>query len=797
MMPEKRPPSSLDELNLGGLDDDGLRNRLKELNVQLTPEELRRLVELLGREPSPTELHLFNIMWSEHCSYKSSRKLLKEHLPTEGPTVIQGPAEDAGIVRFVEHAGVEYGIVIAHESHNHPSQVVPYEGAATGIGGIVRDVYCMGGEVFAVLDPLRLGDPAGPRGTRSAEVAAGVVDGIGGYGNPLGVPNLGGDAYFSGRFDDNCLVNVVAVGLVRADGIIHSRVPDEAADEAYVYVLVGKATDDSGFGGAAFASVDLDEAEENRGAVQVPDPFLSRVLTEANKAAWAWLRERGLPFGMKDLGAGGLACATSEMAAAAGMGADVHLDRVPVSIEGLPPYVVACSETQERYMYAVPARAADAFCAIFNRDWELGNTAVGAAATVIGEIVPEDRYRLLWRGEETAERPICNVSTRAITHGVYHERPRRLRPTPGVPQREKPSEGWGGILRGMLASPAGAARYPLFKRYDCEVQGRSVLRPGEADAGVVAPLEGCAVGVALSVDGNPRHGEVDPYAAAVLAVCEAARNVACVGARPTAITDCLNYGNPEVPEIFGQFAAGLEGIGDACRGLGLVGEPDSPLPVVSGNVSFYNQSAAGMAVPPSPIIACVGVLDDVRRAAPSYLTAPGQELLFVGRRGAELGGSQFYEAVYGDVAGPLPRLDLERWRAELAGIVGFVSGGRAAACHDISDGGLLTALAEMALGTYLFPGVGLRVNLHNLQGGAEPAALLFNETPGYLVAVEAGAGAEAVLYFRGLGLEVEPLGTAVRERRLVVRYGEHHLVNEPLDELRELWLHGLDGVFGA
>ncbi|MCK4593571.1 phosphoribosylformylglycinamidine synthase, partial [bacterium] len=342
----------------------------------------------------------------------------------------------------------------------------------------------------------------------------------------------------------------------------------------------------------------LDEGEENRGAVQVPDPFLSRVLTEANKSAWRWLRERGHTFGMKDLGAGGIACATSEMAAAAGLGADVHLDRVPVSMEGLPPYVTACSETQERYMYVVPIGAAEDFCRIFNEDWELGKAAVGAAATVIGEIVPEDRYRLLWRGEAASETVLCNVSTRAITQGIRHDRPSAAPALKPVPVRQKPDLSCGEILRRMLASPQGCSRYPIFKRYDSEVQGHTVLRPGEADAGVVTPLEGCPAGVAMTADGNPRLGEVDPYLGAVHAVAEAARNVACTGAKPAAITDCLNYGNPEKPEVFSQFAEGLRGIGDACRGLGLTGHPDAPLPVVSGNVSFYNQSAKGRAVPP-------------------------------------------------------------------------------------------------------------------------------------------------------------------------------------------------------
>ncbi|MCX7021254.1 MAG: phosphoribosylformylglycinamidine synthase subunit PurL [bacterium] len=790
----KRPD---EPLALSALSDAEVKKTLAGLGIHLTPDEARSLIQLLGREPTLSEAHLFNIMWSEHCSYKSSRALLAAHLPTDGPNVIQGPAEDAGIVEFIVHEGVRYGIVFAHESHNHPSQVVPNEGAATGIGGIVRDVYCMGGEVFAVLDPLRFGDPTGPVGTRSAEIAAGVVDGIWQYGNPLGVPNLGGDAYFSEKFDDNCLVNVVAVGLVRADEIIHSRVPDEARRTPYVYVLVGKATDDSGFGGAAFASVDLDSGEENRGAVQVPDPFLSRVLTEANKAAWRHLRAKGLAFGMKDLGAGGIACATSEMAAAAGLGADVHLDKVPVSMEGLPPYIVACGETQERYMYAVPVAAAEEFCKIFNTDWELGKAAVGAAATVIGEILPEDRYRLLWKGTAAEEIPVCDVSTRTITHGIKHDRPRTPPAPRPVPARRKPDLTWGEVLKKMLASPNGCSRYPIFKRYDCEVQGRTVLRPGEADAGVVMPLSGCPAGVAMTADGNPRLGEVDPYLGAVHAVAEAARNVACTGAAPAAITDCLNYGNPEKPEIFFQFAEGLRGIGDACRGLGLVGHPGAPLPVVSGNVSFYNQSAQGKAVPPSPVIACVGVIADARNATGQCALGPGEELLFVGKRRPELGGSLYYETVYGDVAGEPPPAELDRWRTELAAIVEFVGGGKAIACHDVSDGGLALCLAEIALGTYLSGGVGLEADMSEIASSLKPEALLFNEAPGYILTVRVGEGAAVVEFFKGKGCAAALLGRTTDQRRFTLTLGKRILVAENLDELRGLWSGGLEKIFGA
>jgi len=318
--------------------------------LRLTPGEVQRMIELLGRDPTRVEATIFDTMWSEHCSYKSSRWVLKAHLPTESPHVILGPGEDAGVVRLGSHDGIEYALVIGHESHNHPSQVVPTEGAATGIGGIVRDVNCMGAEVIGVLDALRFGDPDGPRAATVREIVRGVVDGIWQYGDALGVPNLGGDVFFSPRYDENCLVNVVSLGLVREDRVVRSRVPEAAKREPYVLVLIGKPTDETGFGGASFASAVLEgDAEGQRGHVQVPDPFLKRVLFEANRAALEWLHAEKVAFGFKDLGAGGIACASSELAASGGFGMDVDLDLVPASRGDLPPEVLACSETQERF----------------------------------------------------------------------------------------------------------------------------------------------------------------------------------------------------------------------------------------------------------------------------------------------------------------------------------------------------------------------------------------------------------------------------------------------------------------
>lgn len=410
------------------LSDEQLREEMEKHGLLMKVSEARKIVVLLDRNPTIVEAHLFNTTWSEHCSYKSSKEILKKYLPTNAPNVILGPEEDAGIIELCVHNGERYGIVIGHESHNHPSQVVPNEGAATGIGGVVRDVYCMGAEVVGVCDPLRFGDPDGEHKFRVREIANGVVEGIWQYANPLGVPNLGGDVFFDKCYDDNCLVNVVAIGVVKADEVIHSKVPQDAKDEPYVIVLVGKPTDDSGFGGAAFASVILDEEADtqNKGAVQVPDPFLKRVLSEANKEVLKVAKAQNVTVGFKDLGAGGIAGVTSEICAAADFGVIVNLDDVPVSIQNLRPEVIACSETQERYAWAVPKSFVDTILKIYNEDFELPHIYYGACATVIGEITAEKDYILIHNGEE-----VCRADVHTITSGIVYNRP-AAKPTKAV-----------------------------------------------------------------------------------------------------------------------------------------------------------------------------------------------------------------------------------------------------------------------------------------------------------------------------------------------------------------------------
>ena len=701
-----------------------LRDELKKVihnrQLAMTLEEAKKLAGYVKRMPTPLELHLFDTMWSEHCSYKSSKSLLKQ-LPTHASNVVVGPGEDAGIVKFTDHDGFAWDLVVAHESHNHPSQVLPVEGAATGIGGIVRDVYCMGARVTGSLDLLRFGDPLGASGERSRAISRGVVEGIWKYGNALGVPNLGGDTRFHEGYDDNCLVNVVSLGFVRHDRIVHSYVPAEAHKEQYVLVLVGKPTDDTGFGGATFASADLEDVSE-KGAVQVADPFLKRVLSEANQKVLDFLIDKGIKFGFKDLGAGGIACVTSELAAHGGLGIVVNLDRVPVSIPDLPSEVIACAETQERYGLAVPERIADEVLEIYNVEYELPRLFPGARASLIGTFTETPYYRVLHGGVEVANAPI-----ECITEGIIYEREWNPSPVPVIEPDSRPCNP-PEDLKKMLLSIDGASRSPVWSYYDSEVQGTTHFRPGEADACVTVPIPGCRVGLAVSGDGNPWFGELDPFLAGAHAVGEAVRNVVAAGAVPIAATDCLNYGNPEKADVFWQFKRGVEGITAACEKLGLQSNGKEPLPIVSGNVSFYNQSSSGGSIPPSPIVAVFGRIEDFTRSTDISLKTPGNLIILAGNREDELGGSLYYRTCIEHKGGKVPafRGDLERKMARF--VLECSEAGISVSVHDISEGGMILAAAEMAIASRPDARRGIVFD-----GEALDTVYLYSETPGYLI----------------------------------------------------------------
>ena len=768
------------------MDDQGLAAALAEHGVGLTTYEARRIRELLGRDPTLTEIHIFNVEWSEHCSYKSSRATLKEHLPSKASNVILGPEEDAGIIELCVHNGKRYGIVIAHESHNHPSQVLPREGAATGIGGIVRDVDCMGARVIATGDPLRFGALSGPHVERTRWIVDGVVEGIWQYGNALGVPNLGGDIYFRGAFDDNCLVNVVALGVVAEGDIIHSAAPPEAKDEPYDLVLVGKPTDDSGFGGSAFASKILSEEEqaEDRGAVQVDDPFLKNVLAmrKANEAVRDAAKKHGYTIGIKDLGGGGFACGTSEIAAAGGFGVEIDLDTVHVGLEGLLPETICCAETQERYVLAVPQRFTPQVLRIYNEDWDLPNVYEGACATVVGTFNETGRYVLRHQGKT-----VCDAPVEAVTSGIAYDRESKASEhTEPEPDFEPPAD-LAETLLTVLGHENVCSREYVYRAYDTEVQGNAVIRPGEADAAVCAPLEGCAAGVALAMDGNPAYGAISPYWGGANAVAEACRNVAAVGAIPSGVTDCLNYGNPESPTAFWQFVEGVRGISEAARQIGLKGHPGDPVPVISGNVSFYNESASGSAVEPSGIIACIGVLPDFSQAVTMQLKHVGDPLYLVGPRYDECGGSTYYQALGLGLGRNVPQVRWDEQQAAIYAIIDAINTGLVPACHDISDGGLAVALAEMVLGGYARGQLGANVDLAVLASDLRPDKLLLSESGGFVAEVLAGREAEFEALFADLPVTPFCIGHVTEEPRLQIE----GLLSVSIPQMADAWTSGL------
>lgn len=761
-------------------DPTALSTRLKQRGVSLDAEEVVLLTQLLGRAPRWAEAVLFGILWSEHCSYKSTRHLLKR-LPTTAPQVVIGPGEDAGVVSLPEPCA-DTVLVLGHESHNHPSQVLPVEGAATGIGGIVRDIVCMGAEVVGVLDSLRFGDPRGDVHTR--DVMRGVVEGIASYANALGVPNLGGDTVFDSGFDHNCLVNTMAIGFAPADAVIRSRVPEGPGP--WHFVLVGKPTDESGFGGASFASGELGQ-EDQRGAVQLPDPFLKRVLNVATNEVFRRVREAGIPCGFKDLGAGGIACVTSELAAAGGRGARIQLEAAHRVSRALPPEVFLCAETQERYCWVVPESFAGELCAIYETEFALGRVYAGAGARVIGMVTDDKRYVVTWHGGTVVD---CEVD--AITAGRRIERPGATR-APLRPERgRRRAADLHKVLLDLLKGEHLGSREYLYRHYDSEVQGRTWLRPGEGDACVIRVHCDRPTGIAFAVGGNPFWCSADPRLGAEHAVAKAARGVAAVGARPRALTDCLNFGHPEDPFVMGDLEATVEGLSRAARALGGLASPGHPLPFVSGNVSLYNQ-VGEQAIPPSPIVMCAGVIQDVSASLGQALNVPGHVLVLVGEAREGLEGSTYQREVLRERGFPPPPLDLLR-EASLQRFAVEVSENRwAVSAHHVSDGGLAVTLAEMLLAAPSENALGVEVNIDAL--GVDAAVALFCERPALIYEV----GFERLPRFsqaaRDLGLSTWPVGavTAHPGLRVLVPGGQavmwtrEALVDAADSALRRRW----------
>ena len=767
-------------LPLSGSDDE-LKRLAQSEALALTPSELRAIAARLGRDPTRAEAHAFATAWSEHCSYKSSRALLAA-LPTTGPDVLVGVGEDAGILRAGSTDGVEYGVVVAHESHNHPSQVVPFEGAATGIGGILRDVLCMGAKVVASADPLRFGPPEA--GSHAAYVAAGSVDGIAAYGNAVGVPNLAGDVYFHPSYRDNCLVNVVALGIVERNRIIHSRVP--ARGEDYDLVLVGKATDASGFGGAAFASLALDagQAQANKSAVQVPDPFLKNVIMRASYAAFDLIWERKLEVGFKDLGAGGIMGSSSELCSAGGFGAIIDVSAIPVALPGLSPFVVMMAETQERMLWAVPPSFTQELLALYNERFTLPEVSSNARAAVIGKVIREPRYAARVNGRSVIDLPI-EVLTKPV-HATWPMAPPPPQPAPIAPVAlADPAQ----TLLAVLSHADVCSRRPLIEHYDTVVRGATAIPSGYADAGVLVVKRGARLAVAISVDGNPRYGAVSAKLAAAHAVVEAARNVAAVGATPIGLTDCLNYGNPEDPVAYRELADGVEGLAEAARAL-TISSP-SGLPFVTGNVSLYNHTATGSAIAPSAIVGCIGRIDDIAETVTMQLFEEEQILYLLGARRSELGGSVLADVLGLRSAGPLPPIDYTETVASIKAVIAEIRAGRITAAHDISDGGLLSCVAEMCLGGEGNGRIGARLQSPDAWASDVPASsALFGEAGGFVVAVPAEHASTFERTVTQAGLCLTRLGVSGGSSLRV-----DGICDIELDECAQAWLRPLQELF--
>jgi phosphoribosylformylglycinamidine synthase len=732
----------------------------------LTREEYELVCEKQGRPPNQVELAMYSLLWSEHCAYKHSKKLLRT-LPTEGPHVVMGPGENAGAV------DVGGGLVCAFkvESHNHPSAVEPFQGAATGVGGILRDIFAIGARPIAVLDSLRFGELSGAGASdRVRYLLDGAVSGIAHYGNSIGVPTVGGEVYFEAPYEQNCLVNAMALGLARRDHLVRSA----AAGPGNVVVLFGASTGRDGIGGASvLASAELghdgDGGEDRRPTVQVGDPFEEKKLLECSLE----LLERGLLVSLQDLGAAGLTSSASEMASKGEVGIDVDVARVPLREPGMEPFEIMVSESQERMLCVVEPHHVNDVMRVCEK-WEVNGAAIGT-------VTDSGRMRVLRDGEPVGDMPVRALVDECPLYDLFPQRPvEPLYPpaaatlAPDAPLRE--------TLLALLASPNIASRRPLFERYDAIVQSRTVRRPEQADAAVLALPDGSAL--AVSIDCNGRRVAADPYRGTIEAVLECAANLACVGAEPLGTTNNLNFGNPEKSHIAWQLTESVRGLGDACRGL--------QAPIVGGNVSLYNEGSTGP-IYPTPVIGMVGRLPDARRAGRLGFARAGEQIAVVGPFTPSMAASQLEKLHGRPLPDVLPDVDLDAAAAAQAAVREAVRSGALSSAHDIAEGGLAVALAECCLAG----GVGARVQL---AGGTSPAVALFGEGPGgFLVSGSAqalGRLAEhtAVSPIGGVGGETLEIGLA-REGGSGTVEGGSVTVEATVEELSGAHSQGLKEFF--
>ncbi|MEP7174935.1 MAG: phosphoribosylformylglycinamidine synthase subunit PurL [Gemmatimonadales bacterium] len=674
--------------------------------------EYGRIVEMLGRTPTLTELGVFSALWSEHCSYKHSKLVLKT-FPTTGPQVVQGPGENAGVLRLRDGWAVAFKI----ESHNHPSAVEPYQGAATGVGGILRDVFTMGARPVAVLNSLRFGPLDVPR---NRYLFAGVVRGVGDYGNCVGVPTLGGEVGFAPGYTGNPLVNAMCVGLLRESDLIRAA----AEGVGNVLLSVGARTGRDGIHGASFASEELSETSEaRRPQVQVGDPFTEKLLLEASLE----LITSNMIVAIQDMGAAGLTSSSAEMAARGGVGVEIDTGLVPTREPDMTPYEILLSESQERMLVVAEPQRVGEIQAVCAR-WELD-------ATPIGQVTDDGMFRVRHDGLVVAAIPGQRlVDDCPIYEPVASEGEEAKARRAGAPSG-KPRADLQESLECLLDSPNLASKRWVYEQYDSTVQASTILGPG-GDAGVFQ-VPGTAFGVAVTVDCNNRLVSLDPYEGGKATVAEAARNIACTGARPLGITDCLNFGNPEKPEVFFQFREACRGIAEACRAF--------DTPVTGGNVSLYNESPTG-AIDPTPTVGMVGLLERVADRVPSHFMTPGDEILVLGATRGSLGGSAYWAEVFDFIGGRPAPVDLNAERGLQRLLVAAAGRRLLRSAHDMSEGGLLVALAEAAMGgPYAPTGLGARVDLSDYAGGVEADGLLYGEDGARALVSAAPASVDGVV----------------------------------------------------
>ena len=732
----------------------------------LTPDEYDRIVKALGREPTLTELGIFSVMWSEHCSYKSSRRHLKK-LPTDGPRVLQGPGENAGAVDIGDGLAAVFKI----ESHNHPSFIEPYQGAATGVGGIIRDIFTMGARPIALMNSLRFGEMDGPDGPRTRRIVEGVVAGIAGYGNSIGIPTVGGEIVFDDRYASNPLVNVFCLGIAAADALVLGR----ASGIGNPVYYVGSKTGRDGIHGATMASAEFDDkSAEKRPAVQVGDPFMEKLLLEACLE----LMKTDALIGVQDMGAAGLTCSTCEMGSRGGAGIEIDVMHVPQRETGMTPYEIMLSESQERMLLAVKKGREAEVERIFEK-WDLH-------AAHIGEVTSDGMMRVKDHGNTVAEIPNTALVDAAPIYDRPTTRPAYLDDVQQLDLSSLSPAPPSDALLSLLGSPTIASKRWVYRQYDHMVRTNTIVLAGMG-AGVVR-VKGTNRALAMSVDGNGRYCYLDPRRGAMLAVAEASRNVACAGATPIGGTNCLNFGNPERPEIMWQLVQSIEGIAEACRALNV--------PITGGNVSLYNETN-GEAIYPTPVLGVVGVLDDAAKVVARAFRGEGDDIVLLGDGTGELGGSEYLKIMHRLVRGRPPELDLDRERRLIDLLGRAARAGVVRSAHDCSDGGVAVTLAECAFDT---GGIGCEVDLPtvaNISGVPSFGVLgaLFGESASrVVVSVRAADRAALMELAASAGVPANLIGKTGGSR-LVVRVGGRTEIDLPVDTAERAWSTAISRYF--